>query len=128
MIYSFVLQKNYCRQVDCLRSLICSQNKVGDHGAAMTIVFMFRDDRHGFHFIAAFIFIPNKIIMSVIKIIEVHSESQVSWVDAARQVMTEVSKTIRNVKSVYIKDHSVHVENGDVKSYRINAKVSFLLD
>ncbi len=65
--------------------------------------------------------------MSVIKII-VHSESQVSWVDAARQVMTEVSKTMRNVKSVHIKDHGVHVENGEVKGYRINAKVSFLLD
>ena len=66
--------------------------------------------------------------MSVIKVIEVLSESQVSWVDAARQALDKVSKTIRNVKSVRIKDHSVNVVHGEIKSYRINAKVSFLLD
>lgn len=66
--------------------------------------------------------------MSVIKVIEVLSESNVSWEDAAKQAVAKVSKTIHNVKSVYIKDHSVQVENGEIRSYRINAKVSFLLD
>jgi flavin-binding protein dodecin len=66
--------------------------------------------------------------MSVIKVIEVLSETNVSWEDAAKQAVAKVSKTRHNVKSVYIKDQSVKVENGEVKSYRINAKVSFLLD
>lgn len=66
--------------------------------------------------------------MSVIKVIEVISESQLSWLDAARQAVDKVSKTIRNVKSVHIKDHGVDVQNGGIKSYRINARVSFLLD
>jgi dodecin len=66
--------------------------------------------------------------MSEIKVIEVLSESNVSWVDAARQAMDKISKTISKVKSVYIQDHGVNVENGEVKIYRINAKVSFLLD
>lgn len=66
--------------------------------------------------------------MSVIKVIEVLSESNVSWLDAARQAVDEVSKTIRNVKSVQIKDHGVDVQDGEIKSYRINARVSFLLD
>jgi flavin-binding protein dodecin len=100
----------------------------GIQATAVTIVFVLRDYCHGLYFIAAIIFIPNRTIMSVIKVIEVLSESQVSWVDAARQALDKVSKTIRNVKSVCIKDHGVNVENGEIKSYRINAKVSFLLD
>jgi flavin-binding protein dodecin len=66
--------------------------------------------------------------MSVIKIIEVLSESNLSWEDAAKQAVAKASGTLHNVKSVYIKDHSAKVENGKIISYRINAKVSFVLD
>lgn len=66
--------------------------------------------------------------MSVVKVIEVLSESQVSWEDAANQAVAKASKSLHNVKSIYIMDHSATVENGKIKSYRINAKVSFLLD
>ena len=63
--------------------------------------------------------------MSVVKVIELLSESKVSWEDAAQQAVAKTSKTMRNVKSVYIKDHSANVENGKIISYRITAKVSF---
>ncbi len=66
--------------------------------------------------------------MSIVKVIEILSESNVSWEDAVKQAVAKVSNTIHNVKSVYIKDHSVKVENGTIKSYRVNAKVSFMLD
>jgi len=66
--------------------------------------------------------------MSIVKVIEILADSTVSWQDAAKQALEKVSKTVHNVKSVYIKDHGVKVENGTIKSYRINAKVSFLLD
>jgi len=66
--------------------------------------------------------------MSIVKVIEFLSESNVSWEDAIKQAVAKVSNTIHNVKSVYIKDHSVKVENGTIKCYRINAKVSFMLD
>lgn len=66
--------------------------------------------------------------MSVIKIIEVLSESKVSWEDAAQQAVAKASKTLHNVKSIYIKDHSATVENGKITTYRITAKVSFALD
>lgn len=68
------------------------------------------------------------IIMSVIKVIEVLSESNVSWEDAAHQAVAKAGKTLHNVKSIYIKDHSAKVENGKIVSFRINAKVSFVLD
>jgi dodecin len=66
--------------------------------------------------------------MSVIKVIEVLSESSVSWEDAAKQAVAKASKSLHNVKSIYIKDHSAAVENGKITSYRITAKVSFVLD
>lgn len=66
--------------------------------------------------------------MSVIKVIEVLSESNVSWEDAAQQAVAKAGKTLHNVKSIYIKDHSATVENGKITTYRINAKVSFVLD
>jgi len=66
--------------------------------------------------------------MSVIKVIEVLSESTVSWEDAARQAIAKASKTIHNIRSIYIKDHSAHIENGNISSYRITAKISFSLD
>ena len=66
--------------------------------------------------------------MSVVKVIEVLSDSKISWEDAAQQAVAKASKTIHNVKSIYIKDHSAKVENNKIVSYRINAKISFVLD
>jgi len=66
--------------------------------------------------------------MSVIKVIEVLSESHVSWEDAATQAVAKASTSLHNVKSIYIKEQSATIENGKIKSYRINAKISFLLD
>ena len=66
--------------------------------------------------------------MSVVKVIEILSESKLSWEDAAQQAVEKTLKTVHNVKSIYIKDHSAKVENGKIVSYRINAKISFILD
>lgn len=66
--------------------------------------------------------------MSVVKVIEVLSDSKVSWEDAAQQAVAKATKTLHNVKSIYIKDHSATVENGKITGYRITAKVSFGLD
>ena len=66
--------------------------------------------------------------MSIIKVIEILSDSNVSWEDAAQQAVAKAGKTLHNIKSIYIKEHSAVVENGKIKSYRINAKVSFVLD
>ena len=66
--------------------------------------------------------------MSVVKVIEVMSNSSKSWEDAAQKAVAEASKTLHNVRSIYIKDHNAVVENGKIKEYRITGKVSFELD
>jgi flavin-binding protein dodecin len=66
--------------------------------------------------------------MAVVKVIELLGESQDSWEDATRQVVAEATRTLHGVTSVYIKEFQATVENDKVKSYRINAKVSFVLE
>jgi flavin-binding protein dodecin len=68
------------------------------------------------------------IIMSVVKVIEVMSNSTKSWEDAAQKAVEEASKSLHNIRSIYIKDQNALVENGKIKEYRVTGKVSFELD
>jgi flavin-binding protein dodecin len=65
---------------------------------------------------------------SVVKVIEVLAESEKSWEDAAKTALDEAKKTIRHIRSIYIDNFVAAVENGKIKTYRINAKVSFDLE
>jgi flavin-binding protein dodecin len=69
----------------------------------------------------------------IVKVIELMSESPKSWEDASQNVVKEAAKTLRNIRSVYIKDikdkeFTVAVENDKVASYRVNAKVTFEME
>jgi dodecin len=66
--------------------------------------------------------------MAIVKVIEVLAQSNQSWEDAAQQALTEASQTVRNIQSIYIKEFQAIVENNRIVNYRINAKISFLLD
>ena len=48
----------------------------------------------------------------MLKVIEVLAESTKSWEDAAAQAVATASKTIRNIKSIYIENFEATVENG----------------
>ena len=66
--------------------------------------------------------------MSMLKVIEVLAESNKSWEDAAQIAVANAHKTLRHVRSIYIKNMEATVEDGKIKSYRINGKISFVLD
>jgi flavin-binding protein dodecin len=66
--------------------------------------------------------------MSIVKVIEVIAASEKSFDDAVKVCISEVSKTIHNIDSVYIKDFKVHVKNGKATSYGIICNVSFRVD
>lgn len=66
--------------------------------------------------------------MPIVKVIEVIASSEKSFDDAVVQCVKEVSKTIHNIDSVYVKDFKVHVKNGKPASYGIICKVSFRVD
>ena len=64
-------------------------------------------------------------IMSVLKVVEILGNSTESWEDAVRQVVSEASKTIKNIKSVYVQEMQATVKDGKIQEYRVNAKVTF---
>lgn len=63
--------------------------------------------------------------MSVLKVIEVLGNSTVSFEDAVSNVIKEASKTVKNIKSVYVNEMQVTVNNNQIKEYRVNTKVCF---
>jgi flavin-binding protein dodecin len=65
---------------------------------------------------------------SIVKIVEVIAQSEKSFDDATQQAVKEVAKTVRGVKSVWIDNFSCTVEGDRVTEYRVNAKVSFLVE
>ena len=64
--------------------------------------------------------------MSLAKVIEVMGEGK-TMEDAIQNVVKEASKTIDNIKNVYVENIQAIVNNGNVDKYRINAKVTFVL-
>ena len=64
----------------------------------------------------------------VVKVIELLSESPRSWEDAAQGAIKEASKTLRNIRSLYVKEMTAAVENGRITSYRLNSKVTLELE
>ncbi len=64
--------------------------------------------------------------MSLVKVIEIISEGD-SIEHAVTAAVEEASKTVRNIKSVYVKDIQAIVQNSKVEKYRIDAKVSFVI-
>lgn len=66
--------------------------------------------------------------MAILKVIEVLSSSTVSWEDATQKAVLQASKTLKNLKSVYVKEQSATVKNGKVDEYRLNLKITFELE
>ena len=66
--------------------------------------------------------------MTMLKVIEVLAQSDKSWEDAAQNAVDAAAKTVKDIKSVYIQDHEAVVEDGKITKYRINAKISFVLE
>lgn len=66
--------------------------------------------------------------MAIVKVIEVIASSEKSFDEAIQNAVTEVSKTIHNIDSVYVKDFKVHVKDSKVTSYGVICKVSFRVE
>ena len=62
--------------------------------------------------------------MSVIKIIEIMSSSNKSWEDASALGIAKASKTIKNLKSAWVKDQSVLIKDDKIIEFRVTLKLS----
>jgi len=65
--------------------------------------------------------------MAVVKVIEVLAQSDQGWEDAVEKALREASETVRNIKSIYIKDMQAIVEDNEITGYRVNTKISFMV-
>ena len=63
--------------------------------------------------------------MGILKVIEILASSPNSWEEAAANAVSEATKTVRGIKSVYIQEQSATVEDGKIKEYRCNCKITF---
>jgi len=67
-------------------------------------------------------------VMKIIKVIEIIASSETSFDDAAKNAINEASKSIQNIQSLYIKEMNAKVENNQIISFGIIAKISFEVD
>ncbi|MFB0939085.1 MAG: flavin-binding protein dodecin [Urechidicola sp.] len=63
--------------------------------------------------------------MSVMKVIEVMANSDKSWEDATRKAVSHASKSIKQIKSVFVQSQSAVVKDGNVTEFRVNVKLTF---
>ena len=66
--------------------------------------------------------------MSVVKVIEVIAQSDKGWEDAAQVAVNEASKSVRNIRSLYIENLQAKVEGTKIVSYKVDAKISFVVE
>lgn len=65
---------------------------------------------------------------TVVKVIEVISQSDKSWEDATRNAVKEASKTVKNIKTIWVENFSGTVEGNKLVNFRVNVKLSFLIE
>jgi flavin-binding protein dodecin len=66
--------------------------------------------------------------MSVARITEISATSEKSFEDAIQQGISRATKTLRNVKSAWIKEQEVSITGDRASSYKVNMQITFVLD
>ena len=66
--------------------------------------------------------------MAVARVTEISSTSQKSFEDAIQSGVARATKTLRNVRSAWIKEQRVDIRDGNIAEYQVNMMVTFVLD
>jgi len=65
--------------------------------------------------------------MSVARVTEITASSKKGFQDAIEKGIARASKTLKNVEGAWIQDQKIVVEDGKIVAYRVNMKVTFIL-
>lgn len=65
--------------------------------------------------------------MAIAKVTEVISSSTKSFEDAVDEGVRRAAKTLKNIKSAWIKNQEVIVDGDQVVEYRVNMMITFVL-
>ena len=63
--------------------------------------------------------------MAIHKVIEVISQSENSWEDAAQRAVTDAGKTVEQITSIWIKNFEAVIKDNKIVEYRVNANITF---
>lgn len=63
--------------------------------------------------------------MAVLKVIEILANSDTSWEEATKKAVKHAAKTVKNIKSVYVREQSAVVKDNEVTEFRVNLKITF---
>ena len=66
--------------------------------------------------------------MSIARVTEISSTSKKSFEEAITHGIARATKTLRNVRSAWVKEQQVRLENGKIVQYQVNLMVTFVLD
>lgn len=67
-------------------------------------------------------------IMAIAKVVEVNSSSKKSFEDAIQTGIAKVTETVKNVQGAWINEQKVVVKDNQITEYRVNLKISFLVE
>jgi flavin-binding protein dodecin len=71
---------------------------------------------------------PKEIAMAVARVTEISSTSPKSFDDAIQQGIGRATKTLRNVRSAWVKEQRVDIKNDKITEYQVNLMVTFVLE
>ena len=66
--------------------------------------------------------------MAVARVTEIIASSETSFDDAVQQGVARAVKTLKNVRSAWVQDQKVAIDNGKITEFRVNLKVTFVLE
>ncbi len=66
--------------------------------------------------------------MSIARITEISSTSTKSFEDAIQGAVTRATSTLRNVRSAWVKEQQIKIDNGSIVEYQVNLMITFVLD
>ena len=64
-------------------------------------------------------------MMAIMKVIEVLANSEKSWEEATRIAVKEASKSVKNIRSIFVQSQSAVVNNDELAEFRVNLKITF---
>ena len=66
--------------------------------------------------------------MSIARITEISSTSTKSFEDAIQSAVARATSTLRNVRSAWVKEQQIKIDNGAIVEYQVNLMITFVLD
>jgi dodecin len=65
---------------------------------------------------------------TVARVTEISASSSSSFEDAIKTGIERATQTLRNVESAWVKDQNILIEDGNIKAYKVNLLITFVLE